>query len=123
MFLLRAVFWLTLVVAFIPVNPEDLKDGQRTVSTGETIVAAQALLADLSGFCERNPQACGTGKELFSQLGAKAKTGARHVYRYIEENAAEAPLTPVEGIGGDPEADEVSTGSVEPKPKAVTAVR
>jgi Family of unknown function (DUF5330) len=110
MFLIRAVFWLTLVVAFIPVNPEDLKDGQRTVSTGETLVAAQALLSDLSSFCERNAEACGTGKELFSQLGAKAATGARHLIRYLEDNAGEDAAAP----------DEVSTGTVAPKRPAVT---
>jgi hypothetical protein len=110
MFLIRAVFWLTLLVAFIPVNPADLKEGQRAVSTGETIVAAQALLADLSGFCERNQEACGTGKELFSQLGAKALTGARHVIQYLEENADKEAPAP----------DKISTGSLAPK-QPVTA--
>lgn len=89
MFLIRAVFWLTLVIAFIPVNPEDLKDGQRVVSTGETILAAQAVIADLAGFCQRNQQTCGTGRELFAQLGAKATTGARQVYLFLEERTAE----------------------------------
>jgi hypothetical protein len=122
MFLLRAIFWLTLVVAFIPANPEDLKDGQRTVSTSETIVAAQALLSDLSSFCERNTQACGTGKELFAQLGAKAKTGARHVYRYLDENAAQ-DTKPGESNSTGTDRDEVSTGSLAPKQPAVTAIR
>jgi Family of unknown function (DUF5330) len=111
MFFIRAVFWLTLLVAFIPVNPADLKDGQRAVSTGETIVAAQALVSDLSGFCERNEQACGTGKELFSQLGAKALTGARHVIRYLEQNAGEDAPAP----------DKISTGSLAPDQPKVTA--
>jgi hypothetical protein len=112
MFLLRAAFWLALVIAFIPVNPEDLEEGQRPVTTGETIVAAQALLADLSGFCDRNPNACGTGRELFAQMGAKARTGLRHVSVFLEEQ---------QPAGGSPEApapnpaepvDNVSTSSV-----------
>jgi hypothetical protein len=115
MFLIRAAFWLALVIAFIPVNPEDLEDGQRPVTTGETIVAAQALLADLSGFCDRNPNACGTGRELFAQLGAKARTGLRHVTAYLEEQkpgdaSPDAPATsPEEPV--DP-VDNVSTSSV-----------
>ena len=99
MFLVRIAFWLTLVIAFIPVNAEDLRDGQRAVSTGETLLAAQALVADLAGFCERNPATCGTGRELFSQLGAKAKTGARYLYRYMED-------------GELANADAISTGSI-----------
>jgi hypothetical protein len=115
MFLIRAAFWLSLVIAFIPVNPEDLGEGQRPVTTGETIVAAQALLADLSGFCDRNPNACGTGRELFAQMGAKARTGLRHVSGYLEKQ---------QPAGGSPEApaadpaepvDNVATSSVENK--------
>ncbi len=102
MFLVRAAFWLTLVIAFIPVNAEDLKQGQRVVSTGETILAAQAVLADLSGFCGRNPQTCGTGQELASQLGAKATTGARYVYLFLEERTQ----------GKDAAGDAITTGSV-----------
>ncbi len=112
MFLIRAAFWLTLVIAFIPVNPEDLEEGQRAVSTGETMVAAQALLADLASFCERNEDACVTGKELFAQFGAKAKTGARGFYEYLGEEAqGETPAAPAEGS-----ADQTNTGSVKANP-------
>lgn len=100
MFLIRAAFWLSLVIAFIPVNPEDLREGQRPISTGETLFAAQAVVADIAGFCDRNPQTCGTGRELFSQFGAKAKAGARIVYDYLDEQDQPA------------EADAMLTGSV-----------
>ena len=97
MFLLRAIFWLSLVIAFIPVNPEDLGADQRPVSTKETIGAVQLVIADLSRFCERNPQPCDTGRELFSQFGAKAKNGAQHVHDFLDRR-----LRP----------DEIQTGSV-----------
>ena len=51
MFLVRVAFWLSIVIALIPVNPEDLDDGQRAVSTGETLRAAQTVVADFAGFC------------------------------------------------------------------------
>lgn len=89
MFIFRAIFWLSIVVALIPVNPADLKEGQRPVSTLETLGAAQTLVSDLSGFCERNPQACGTANELFSQFGAKARTGARYVSVWLEKSTGE----------------------------------
>lgn len=102
MFLIRAAFWLSLVIALIPVNPEDLGEGQRAVSTGETLSAAQAMVADLAGFCDRNPQTCGTGRELFSQFGAKAKNGARYVYEYLDREDSKAT-----------QSDEIQTGSLE----------
>ncbi|MCB1463850.1 MAG: DUF5330 domain-containing protein [Nitratireductor sp.] len=89
MFVIRAIFWLSIVVAFIPVNPADLKEGQRPVSTLETIGAAQTLVSDLGGFCGRNPQACGTANELFSQFGAKARTGARYVSAWLDKTASQ----------------------------------
>lgn len=109
MFLIRAAFWLTLVIAFIPVHPQDLDEGQRAVSTGETIVAAQALLSDFARFCERNPETCVTGRELFSQFGAKAVTGARELYAYLSEKQGDAKSP-------EPEAEVVSTGSVKANP-------
>jgi hypothetical protein len=74
-FLLRTAFWLAIVIALIPVNPADLRDGQRPVSTLETVSIARTVIADLAGFCDRNPQACNSGRELLAQFGAKAKTG------------------------------------------------
>ena len=85
MFLVRAIFWLSIVVALIPVNPADLQEGQRPVSTMETLGAAQTLISDMSGFCDRNPQACGTADELFSQFGAKARTGMRYVSAWLDK--------------------------------------
>lgn len=91
MFLIRTAFWLALVVAFIPVNPADLGDDQRPVSTQETIGAVQALVADLAGFCQRNGSACDTGREVFSQFGAKARAGLRYASAYFDEDGATAP--------------------------------
>ena len=74
-FLLRTAFWLSIVIALIPVNPADLHDGQRPVSTLETISIARAVVTDAAGFCERNVAACASGRELIAQFGAKAKNG------------------------------------------------
>ena len=74
-FLIRTAFWLSIVIALIPVNPADLRPDQRPVSTLETISIARTIVADAAGFCERNPMSCQTGRELFSQFGAKARNG------------------------------------------------
>lgn len=105
MFLVRAIFWLSIVIALIPVNPADLGEGQRPVSTFETLGAAQAVVRDLSGFCERNRQACETGSEVLAQFGAKARTGLRYVSAYLEEPAET-------GQPGDGQSDPIQTGTV-----------
>ncbi|MCG6859149.1 MAG: DUF5330 domain-containing protein [Salaquimonas sp.] len=117
MFLIRAIFWLSIVVALIPVNPADLKDGQRPVSTLETLGAAQAFVSDLGGFCDRNPQACGTANELFSQFGAKARTGMRYVSAWLEQEPAGDTATDTsDSMSGSTVAttgqDPVRTGTV-----------
>lgn len=103
MFLIRAIFWLSLVVAFIPVNPEDLGPEQRAVSTRETIGALQMTVADLGAFCERNPQPCDTGRELALQFGAKARNGAHYVQNFLDRHV---------GSRAETEPDRISTGSV-----------
>ena len=103
MFLVRMVFWLSLVIAFIPANPDDLNRDQRVVSTKETLGAVQAAVSDFARFCERNGQTCDTGRELFSQFGAKAKTGARFVYDFIDSTDGQDPANPAQ--------DPVRTGS------------
>ncbi len=106
-FLLRAAFWLSLVVLLIPADPsETARPGAaRSVSTFEAIGAAQSTFEDLRGFCSRNPNACETGKTALDGFGAKARTGARWVYEQLDgrerdttgstpSEAAAAPTNP-----------------------------
>lgn len=113
MFFIRAVFWLSLVVAFIPVNPSDLKEDQRPVSALETVGLAQSVVEDVAAFCTRNMGTCETGGQLVSQMGIKAREGARIAYtwldkRYGPETQALAATDAVEGESTDP----VETGAV-----------
>ncbi|MGI9400905.1 MAG: DUF5330 domain-containing protein [Rhizobiaceae bacterium] len=84
--MLRIIFWLALIIAFIPVNKNELDVDQRVVSTSETISLVQSAYYDISQFCTRNPQPCDTGKELASQFGAKAKSGMLLAYNYLDKN-------------------------------------
>ena len=77
MFVIRAIFWVSIVVALIPVNPADLKEGQRPVSTLETIGAAQTLVSDLGGFCGRM-------EKLALQLQERRSTPAPEAIASIE---------------------------------------
>jgi hypothetical protein len=82
-FLLRAAFWLTVVLMFIPGNPETGAEAPR-VTLVQAFVAARATVADLSGFCDRNPDVCTTSSAAFQLLAAKAENGVRLLYRYLD---------------------------------------
>lgn len=91
MFLFKAAFWLTVVVAFIPVDPALLGEDDRNVSPSETISLARSVVQDMASFCERNAKSCETGGIIVSQLGLKAREGAKMVYTYLDNNVVVEP--------------------------------
>lgn len=97
MFLIRAAFWLTIAIMFIPANP-DTNAPAPSVSVIEAVVATRAAVADLSNFCDRNPDVCVTGAAAFSAFSEKAQNGARLLFRYLdgkpdESNSEKGTLT------------------------------
>jgi hypothetical protein len=89
MFLIRAAFWLSVVIMFIPADPETNSPAPR-VSVIEGLVAARAVAVDLSNFCERNPDVCVTGNAAFQVFAEKAQNGAKMLYRYLDPEPGEA---------------------------------
>ena len=98
-FLLKAAFWLAVVVLLLPTP-----DGREVVSHNgvpvdgtEAIGVARDLVADMSGFCTRNPEACDTGIAAAQAFGVKAQHGARLLYDYLDqftgEDGAALPLS------------------------------
>ncbi|MCE1235071.1 MAG: DUF5330 domain-containing protein [Hyphomicrobiales bacterium] len=114
-FLLRAAFWLSLVVLLIPADPTEtsVKADRREVSTFEAIGAAHSTLRDLEGFCERNPTTCDTGRVALDGFGAKARTGARWVYQQLDGRDA----TPT----GSTPATDATAPRVDERPAATRA--
>ena len=82
MFLLRAAFWLSVVILLLPGDPKTGVDAPR-VSAVEALVAARAAIADMSAFCERNPDVCETGSAAFQVFAAKVQYSARTIYEYF----------------------------------------
>lgn len=91
MFLLRSAFWLAIVILLIPADPQSGEAPRVTVI--EAFMAAQATVADLSGFCNRNPDVCMTGSAAIDVLAEKAGNGVEMIYRLLDGDEAE--------VGGD----------------------
>ncbi len=108
-FLLRTAFWLTLVLAVIPLGSGKGSSPVETVDPVSAFLAAQATVSDLGGFCGRNPQACETGGEALSAIGSSARDGAKIVYEFIGTQ-----------INDQQAGDPLVTGSTSSRPTALT---
>jgi hypothetical protein len=89
MFLIRAAFWLTIVVFLLPADPNT---GQAPgVGAIQALTAVQATASDLSGFCDRNPDVCATGSAAFEILSEKFRTGARLIQNAFDAQGDNKP--------------------------------
>ena len=93
LFLIRAAFWLMIIVLLLPTDAQ-----QRS----EVYGTAQAAVNDVSSFCDRNPETCARGKDAFAVFVQKAQFGARMLMDLIQNKTsggAEEP-TPLQEMQG-----------------------
>ncbi|MTH97284.1 DUF5330 domain-containing protein [Roseibium sp. RKSG952] len=82
-FLIRTAFWLTLVLALIPLGSGRDTGTGISVDPVAAYFAVKATVMDLSGFCDRNPDACETGGKAISAISTQAQEGAHIVYEFL----------------------------------------
>nr|WP_321445028.1 DUF5330 domain-containing protein [uncultured Cohaesibacter sp.] len=87
-FLIRAAFWLSLVILILPAEP-DSKRSDASLSTTQAISAAQAALSDFTSFCSRQPDVCAAGEVALDNFAAKARYGAKQLYVYLDDDSGE----------------------------------
>lgn len=90
-FLIRSAFWLSLVLLVIPIGGNDA-EGEAAVGPIEAFFAAQAVVGDVAGLCERNPQVCVVGKSALHTIGVRAREGARLAYDMLDEENGAQPV-------------------------------
>lgn len=93
MFLIRTLFWLTVLVFLIPLDDENAmrargSDTAPPVDTVEAVGAAKAALDDVGGFCGRNPTVCDVGGRLATTFALKARTGAVWIVAFVDRQLA-----------------------------------
>lgn len=71
MFIIRAVFWLTVVLLLIP-GSGSKDETSFTSGAADALLAARGVVADLSGICQRQPDVCVHGGAALQSLGARA---------------------------------------------------
>lgn len=87
MFLLKAAFWVGLVLIILPTGS---KTSAPEVNPADAASAASATVSDLSNFCTRQPNACSTGAQIAAALGERAQAGAAMVYAFLTERSGPA---------------------------------
>ncbi|PCI04321.1 MAG: hypothetical protein COB78_08350 [Hyphomicrobiales bacterium] len=110
--MLRLVFWLCLLIMFIPTTKGGTDLSNQQVSTQETFAAAHTIYGDFAQFCVRNPQTCDTGRHYMAQFKEKARTGANMVMAYLEEGKQTADPVGALAANQVENIDTVTTSSV-----------
>lgn len=90
MFLLRATFWLGLVLVLLPSGGTK---SEPQLSAAEAVSAASAAVSDMSQFCTRQPAACEVGGHAAVAIGQRAQAGAKMLYDFFSERAGGASDT------------------------------
>ncbi len=92
MFVLRSLFWLTGLVMLLPPSTDGAPAPR--VSLIHTAYSARILLQDVTGVCERNPEACAASRDAIVLLARKVETGAEIVSAGMEAGQALAAEEP-----------------------------
>ncbi len=85
-FIVRSMFWIGIVVLLLPIG------GDTQFRSEDAFEAAKSAVADLSGFCDRNPGTCETSATAVSALGHKMAESAKWAYAF----ATDRTYTPTE---------------------------
>ena len=75
MFLIRTAFWLMVLVLVLPTDEQQ---------QSQVFGTAEAAVKDVSGFCDRNPSVCATGKGAIEVFVQKAQFGVAIVTSFVE---------------------------------------
>lgn len=105
MFLIRAVFWLSLVIVLLPAEDpsSNAQASARTdtyLNATSVIGAARTTASDIAGLCERSPQVCDTGEAALNTFVRKARYGAKLVFELIS-GPGDSSAAPEAGWQGD----------------------
>jgi hypothetical protein len=99
-FLLRAAFWLTIVLILLPTGQSQPEGRAPQVGAVDAVSAATAAVADMSQFCDRQPGACVVGAHAAVALGQRAQAGAKMLYEFLSKRMEPAETGSVPAAAG-----------------------
>jgi hypothetical protein len=122
MFLLRTAFWMSVALALLPsFVSNQVTTVPPDVGAADAMTAASATVADLSGLCERRPDACAAGAQFATAFVRRAQAGAKIVYDFMGEQAGKPEPSAVTAAVGKSPAEVPGTEVVKPSQSTLTA--
>jgi len=127
MFLLRTAFWVSVALALLPsFMPKEAATVSPDVGATDAMTAASATVADLSGFCERRPDACAAGLQFANAFGQRAQAGAKILYDLVGEKVGKtdhvaAGSVTHAGSAGNGTAEAAASEAAKPSQHTLTA--
>lgn len=122
-FLIRCVFWLSLVLLIIPLDTGATKSGQPAVGPIQAFFAAREAIQDVAGICTREPEVCTTGRAALHTITARARESVRIASDMIgdeDEPEISAPVMPERTAQATPDRT-LTTGTIAvPTPRPET---
>lgn len=91
-FLIRCIFWLSLVLLVIPIQTGEEGAEKTSVGAIQAFFAVRGAVQDIAGICERKPDVCETGRAALHTITARAKESARMAYDMIEGEEKQAGM-------------------------------
>lgn len=88
-FLIRSVFWLSLLFLFLPIGGQTGEESEEMVGPLQALFAAREVVQDMVGICERQPDVCATGRAALKTISTRAQESARMAYEMLEQGNAE----------------------------------
>lgn len=106
MFIVRVVLGIVLVLALVPAGEDSTRgDGASSFPGVGAFVAASAAIADLGGFCDRQPAACAVGAEALKSLADRARSGVQALHAYVTLPPASEATGTLAAPAGPPSQD------------------
>jgi hypothetical protein len=112
-FLLRIVFWLGVVCMLLPSGGSKPATPEARLNARQAVALASAAVADMRGFCERQPDACKVGGEVAVAIGHKAEAGARTLYELVTATISKTSTRPRKGAAEKPASKVVTVSTVD----------
>jgi hypothetical protein len=115
MFLLRAAFWLGLVLVLLPTGSKTQDTSQ--IKAADAASAATAAVADLSNFCTRQPDTCAVGSQVAAALGQRAEACARMLYEFFTEYREAPAAARRDGVEQADLTGSIAAAAMLPRPR------
>ena len=121
-FLLRLAFWLGVVCVLLPGSGTPTQETR--IDPATAVTAASAAVADMRGFCGRQPEACVAGGRIAVALGHKAEAGARTIIEFVSNRLGEPASQPPASPDLKPVEPSLTTASTAPgqRPRAAQTI-